>query len=132
MITLADGATAVQLPADMLWSDEFSWHPVEQTSEPSITGAIIVQVAARQAGRPITLQSGRNPFYAALTRDQVEQVSAWASVAGKQLSLTIRGVARDVMFRHHESAPMEAEMLMYHAAPTAGDYYICVIRLMEI
>ncbi len=128
-ITITDGTTTVNLPADLLWSDEFEWHPVEQRSEQTITGALVVQVAARLAGRPITLQSGNN--FAWLTRAQLDTLKTWAGVVGKQMTLTIRGTARTVMFRHDQGA-IAAEMVMYHAAPTASDYYVCAVRFLEI
>lgn len=129
MITITDNTTTVTLPDDILWSDEFAWHPVEQRVDQTITGALIVQAATRQAGRPITLQSGQN--FAWLTRAQLDTLKTWAAVAGKTLTLNIRGVARSVMFRHNDGA-IEAEMVMYHAAPTASDYYVCVVRFLEI
>jgi hypothetical protein len=128
MITITDNTTTVTLPADMLWADEFTWQPVEQKTEPTITGAIIVQVAARQAGRPITLQSGAN--YAWLTRAQLDTLKAWAAVPGQALTLTIRGVPRGVIFRH-ENGAIEADMVLYHAAPVAADYYVCTARFLE-
>lgn len=57
-ITLSDGTTTIELPPDLHWRDEFSWTPVEQSTEYSLTGALIVQSGARQAGR-------RSPYMAA-------------------------------------------------------------------
>lgn len=130
MITLTQATTTVTLPPDMLWGDEFTWQPVEQKADPTITGALVVQVATRQGGRPITLQSG--PDYAWLTRAQLEQINAWAGVPGQQLTLNIRGTNRTVMFRHHSGPALEAEMVLYHSAPAATDYYQCTLRLIEV
>ena len=55
-ISLSVGLTTVPLNPDLFWADENNWHPVEQTSERTITGALVVQSATRVAGRPITLQ----------------------------------------------------------------------------
>lgn len=55
-ITLSDGATTLALHPDLYWSDEHNWFPVEQTVQRTITGALIVSVATRLAGRPVTLQ----------------------------------------------------------------------------
>ncbi len=129
MITITDNTTTVTLPDDILWADEFAWHPVEQRVDQTITGALIVQAAERLAGRPITLQSGQN--FAWLTRAQLDNLKVWAAIPGKTLTLNIRGVARSVMFRHNDGA-VEAEMVMYHAAPTASDFYVCVVRFLEI
>ena len=56
MITLTDGVDSIILHSDYQWIDEHDWHPVEQSVERGLTGALIVQLGTRLAGRPITLQ----------------------------------------------------------------------------
>jgi hypothetical protein len=129
MISLSDGTTTLELPADMLWQDELAWNPVAQTSTPTLTGSIIVQSAQVQAGRPITLQSGDE--YAWITKTQLDQLRTWAAVAGQELTLSYRGDTFDVVMRHQDKA-IEAAMVMYHASPTATDYYRATVRLMEV
>ena len=46
---------AIQIPRGMVWSDEFEWAPFESSGERSLTGAMLIDVAEKQAGRPITL-----------------------------------------------------------------------------
>ena len=55
-ITLARAGTTITLSDRLHWTDEFDWHPVEQATGYSTTGALLIDVATRQAGRPITLQ----------------------------------------------------------------------------
>lgn len=50
----------IELPADLQWTDEFTAWKVGQQARTSLTGALIVQESARQAGRPITLQTTRD------------------------------------------------------------------------
>ena len=66
--------------------------------------------------RPATLDSLRN----------------WAAVAGKTLTLTLRGTARTVMFRHHDGAAIEAVPVQHFSDVDAGDWYRCTLRLMEV
>ncbi len=47
----------VTLPGDLRWADEFSWTPVQRAAEYSLTGALILQEAVKQAGRPVTLEA---------------------------------------------------------------------------
>ena len=47
----------VELPEDLEWADEYTAWKVGQVVRYSLTGALIVQEAALQAGRPVTLQS---------------------------------------------------------------------------
>ncbi len=48
---------SITLPGDLRWSDEFTWTPVARTADYSLTGALIIQEAVKQAGRPITLEA---------------------------------------------------------------------------
>lgn len=129
MITLTVGATTVTLPADMLWADEFTWRYITQTVEPTLTGGMIIETAERLNGREFTLQSGED--FAWITHAQLTQLNTWANNAGQQMTLVIRGQTYTVVFRHQDQA-IEASMVLYHAAPTSGDYYRCTIRLMEV
>lgn len=130
MITLTYSTTTITLPADMRWPNEFEWRPVVQSTEPTLTGGLIVQSAQRTAGREITLQSGEN--YAVLTRAQLETLNAWADVPGRVMRLNIRGVDRDVIFAHNTPPAVTAEMVMYHAAPAAGDLYVVTLKFIEV
>jgi hypothetical protein len=47
-------------PEDVWWEDEFDWQAIEQAHEYSLTGALIIDQAERQAGRRITLVSNAN------------------------------------------------------------------------
>jgi len=47
---------SVTLPGDLRWSDEFAWSAVARSAEYSLTGALLVEEAVKQAGRPITLE----------------------------------------------------------------------------
>src|SRR4051812_10227320 len=107
MITLTDGTTTLQLHADLFWPDENAWAPVEQVMDRSITGAVIVQAATRVKGRPITLQP-IDDSSAWMPRATVNQLQTWAAVPGQQLTLTLRGVAYTVLFRHQDGQAVEA------------------------
>ena len=111
--------------------DEFSWSAVEQNTERSISGALIVQNAQRIGGRPITLEPDGNDS-AWLPRADLEQLQAWASVPGLQLVLTLRGQAHGVIFRHHEGAVIDATPVMHFEDVLPTDYYTATVRLMEI
>lgn len=50
----------IELPADLQWTDEFTAWRVGQQVRNSLNGAMIVQESARQAGRPMTLQTTRD------------------------------------------------------------------------
>ena len=130
-ITLSDGTGSITLHPDLFWADENDWHPVEQSVERSITGALIVQVAARLAGRPITLQP-EDENSAWMQRSVVDSLRNWAAVPGKQMTLTLRGTTRTVMFRHHEGEAVVALPVVHFNDVQSADWYRCTIRFMEL
>lgn len=130
-ITLSDGTTTVNLHPDLLWSDEFNWQPVEQHTEYSLSGALIVMPSAKLAGRPITLEP-EDDNSGWMTREIITQLRNWASVAGKELELTLRGETRDVAFRHQDGPGMEARPVVHFSEMDSTDFYLATLRLMEI
>lgn len=130
-ITLSDGTTTLDLHPDLYWNDEQLWTPVEQTVQRTITGALIVSVATKTAGRPITLQP-EDDSSAWMPRQTLEQLRNWAAVPGQQLTLTLRGTARTVMFRHHDGSAIEATPVVHFNDVQSDDWYRCAIRLMEV
>ena len=70
----------------MSWSDEFAWSPLLQATEYSLTGALIVEQATKQAGRPITLIGGRT--WAWLTRAEAATLKELLN-AGDEMTLTL-------------------------------------------
>lgn len=130
-LTLSDGTTTLQLPEDLYWADEFSWNPVQQSVEPTITGALIVSSAAKLAGRQITLQP-EDDSSAWMQRSTLEALRNFAAEPGKEMVLTLRGQPYDVVFRHQEGSAIDSSPVMHFSDVDAGDYYRVTIRLMEI
>lgn len=130
MATLSDGTTTITLPDTLIWTDEYTWAPVEQTIERTVTGAVIVSVGSRTAGRPITL-SGVDPDRAWIARSVLAQCRAWAAVAGQQLTLVWRGQAYTVIWRHQDGAIEAAEVAPFDDA-AAADPFRTTLRLMTV
>lgn len=130
MITLNDGTTTVTLHKDLYWSDENSWHPVEQTKQYAITGALIVMSAERLAGRNITLEP-EDDHSAWMVLSDVEVLRNWAAAPGKQMTLTLRGVTHTVIFRH-EDGGFEATPIRHMDDLVSTDFYKVVVKLLEI
>ena len=130
-ITLSDGTSTVTLNPDLFWSDESEWQPVEQRVERTLTGALIVSVATRTGGRPITLQP-EDDASGWMTRNVVEQLRNWAAVPGKTLTLTLRSTTRSVIFRHHDGVAVDATPVVHFNDVDASDFYRCTVRLMEV
>lgn len=130
MITLSDGTNTIELHPDLFWSDEDNWHPVAQAVQRTITGALDIQVSALNKGRPITLEP-EDDNTAWMTSNVVQQLRNLAAVPGQQMVLTLRGVSHTVIFRHQDGG-FEAKPVVHYSDRVSGDWYLCVIRLMEI
>lgn len=130
-ISLSDGTTAVTLHPDLYWSDEYDWQPVVQSVTTTLTGALVIQSAALQAGRKITLTPADDAS-AWMTKSVVDQLRNWAAVAGQTLTLTLRGVSRSVIFRHHDGGAMEATPVVYFSDADSTDWFRVTLRFMEM
>lgn len=76
----------VTLPDGLRWRDEFDWSPIAQSRAYSLSGALIVEEAARQAGQPMTLLGGLN--FAWLTRQALLALhTALAAEGAAQIEL---------------------------------------------
>lgn len=124
--------TSVTLSHDLLWTDEHSWSPVTAAVDYTITGAMTVETATRQAGRPITL----NPPDASMawhTRAIADQLKDWAATAGQQFTLTLDdGRSFTVLFRHHDAPALEAKPVKGFPTYDAADYWQLSLKLIEI
>lgn len=127
--SLSDGAV-IRLPDDLLWVDEHAWTPGVASVPYLLTGALLVESAIRQAGRPITLVSAADMGW--VRRAVVDQLYAWASEPGRAFELTLLdGRVFEVVFRHQETA-IEAEPVMGFPARGAGDWYRVTVRVMGV
>lgn len=127
-ITITDGSDTVTLTDDLQWVDEFSFNPVRETKEISVTGAIILQLGTLVAGREITLKSpddrsGWVPYSA------VAQLQEWKLIAGQELTLTVRSVPYTVVFRHADGA-LEVTPVVDYSDYNSTDWCLITLRFM--
>lgn len=134
-ITLTAGAVTLTLDPDLHWSDEFEWFATEQKVERSITGALIVDLGTRLAGRPITLEPPEDAA-AWMVRATLATLQEWeANPAVTTMTLNLRGTAYSVVFRRHDGLPIEARPVLFVADPDTGgfgDWYLTTLRFMVI
>lgn len=130
-ITLTYSTTTVTLGDRLEWEDEYTWSPVEQASEYSTTGALLMDVGLKLAGRPITLQGTQTAAW--LTRAVCDTLQAWAALPGIALTLTLRGVARQVVFDHAKQG-FEAQPIwrLADGEITPELFYLPTFRFLEI
>lgn len=119
----------VQLPRGMVWVDEHDWVAVEKTVEYSISGALLIDGAVRQAGRPITLQADDNAGW--ISRSALTALRALAASATSTYTLTLAdGREFDVQFAPGE--PITARPVGRPELPGASHPYVATVRLIEI
>lgn len=132
----------ITLPGDMQWIDEFAPWRVGQAVRTTLGGALVIHQSARQAGRPITLQTydaGASKYAGAIPLATLNALRTLEDqVATTPLTLSIPGynggAARtfDVLFRRSDGAAIEAEPLIFKAPFHDTDYFRVVLRLIEV
>lgn len=131
MITLTDGSTTLTFPDGTQWADEFTWTPVVQASERTVAGSLIVDVQTRSGGQPITLKS-YDAESGWMKKADVDVIRTWSQIAGKTLTLNLRGVFKTVMFRHEEPPALDVTPVTYYDDPASTDPYVFTLRLLDV
>ena len=97
-ITLTYNGTTAHLSDRLQWTNEYDWSPVDQATAYSTRGALLVDVAVKLAGQPITLDGSTTNTW--ITRALCSTLQAWAALPGIELDLVLRGTAHRVIFDH--------------------------------
>lgn len=122
----------IELPAGMIWEDEFDWSPVISVQEYSLTGALIIDAGQRQAGRPITLAASDDRGWSGMTRAKLHTLRAKAAAPGATYTLHLAdGRSFTVAFRPGDE-PITARQVWDREVPPADWPYVVTLRLIEI
>lgn len=130
----------IELPADLQWTDEFTAWKVGQQARTSLTGALIVQESARQAGRPITLQTTRDgtayvgvvslPVLRALQASESE-----ARLAPLDLVMPAHNSGErsfQVRWRRTDGPAIEVDPTRFAVPALDADFFSITLRLMTV
>lgn len=123
--------------ADLFWQDEFAEGSdlVGQDERVTITGALVIQSSAQQAGRRMTLVGGQDGrgYYGCITRVEVEALRTLAATPGEVFQITLAdGRQFEAMFRRDQGAAVEANPLAVRTPPEDTDLYMPTIRLVLV
>ena len=132
----------IQLPQDLEWADEFTWSPIQQNIETTLTGALVIQESKQLRGRPITLQGKDDMGW--VQRSLGEDLLELRDTAGCVMQLTYEKyvdniytgdvplISYDVMFRHYEPPPIELEnVLRFDNFEQTAWYKVRNLKFME-
>ncbi|OED50518.1 hypothetical protein ACH42_01030 [Endozoicomonas sp. (ex Bugula neritina AB1)] len=121
----------ITLPDDLLWINEFDWNPVEQSTQRSLTGALLVQEQKQSFGRPIELSGGDEAGW--VSRSTVVDLMALSTIANKVMTLTLPDLRTySVIFDRQSGNPVEAQQVIPFAYPDDDFQYSLRIRLMTV
>ena len=119
----------ITLPDDLLWINEFDWNPVGQTTERSLTGALLVQEEPFTHGRSIVLSGNGEAGW--VSRQTVKNLFALAKAANKTMTLTLSDSRQfTVIFDRSNRAPAEARQVVPFAYPDDDNQYLLTLRLL--
>ena len=125
------GASAIQIPRGMVWADEFNWTAREASSEYSVGGALLIDVAVKLAGRPISLTGDENAGW--IKRETLIALHALCvadPIATHVLTLA-DGRTFDVQFAPGDS-PINGEPITRPELPADTHPYVATVRLITV
>jgi hypothetical protein len=122
---------AVQLPGDLIWTDELNWVSVKAQQDYSLSGGLIIQESIVTAGRPITLESTEDSAW--VTRSALQAIIAKAqTLNGPNMVLTL-GDGRVFSVRFDRSSDLlKATAVQPGKLSAATDYYKITLKLIQV
>lgn len=134
-ITLDTPAATIALPADLEWPNRVIGWAIGQDVQTSVTGALVVQEGVRQAGRPITLQSGNDgtDWWGIVDYDVAQALLAAAN-AGGPCTLTIPTIDGTEVHpvRWDASDPITARELIKMYPPGPKDWWAITLKFIVV
>lgn len=122
----------LQLPRGMVWADEFSWSEVQKSAEYSVTGALLIDAAVKQAGRPITLRGDASAGWIQRSVLLSLLTLAAADPLGEHLLTLADGRSFTVQFAPGEPGPIDASPVARPELPPNTHPYVATVRLIEV
>lgn len=119
----------VALPGDLEWTDEHAWSMVVRASEYSLTGALILQEAAKQAGRPITLSSDNDRAW--ITVATLASLQALNALPGWTGTLVLAD-ARTFTVAFRDEGIVAAPAVFQAPSGAYADWWQVTLQLIEV
>lgn len=123
----------VPIEDGFLWSDEFSWKPIEQNQEYAVNGTLIIQEGKKKSGRPITLSPSDSQGW--IKRSSLSILKDWSALQAEQFTLVFEYPHDtrqfNVIFNHAEGA-IDAEPVKGFPAVSENDFYKATLKFIEV
>ena len=113
---------------ELIWRDEFTWSAVERSREYTLSGAQIIDVGVRLAGRPITLVGEADGGW--ISRADLLLLEALANQPTSVFTLTLAdGRQFSVAF---DADGLTADPVVAFSDPDGATWYVPVLKLIEV
>lgn len=126
----------LSLPADLEWPDRIVGWAIGQDVQTAVSGALHVQEGTRQAGRPITLQSGNSgdTWWAVVDYATAQALHALVNAGGTHtLTIpTLDGPPESFLVRFDQSGPIQATAVRHIAPPAPGDWWAITLKFIVV
>jgi hypothetical protein len=123
----------IDLPNDMFWTDEHKWVPAVAKPQFTLTGALVIESAAKLAGRPISLEPPEDMAW--VSRATVEALREWAATPGRRFKLAFEYPTDTrqfiVVFRHNET-PLEATPVLGFPQFADDNWFRLAVRFTQV
>lgn len=118
----------IDITNNLVWRDEFTHNQVEQVSERSLTGGLIIQSGVKLFGRPVTLEGW-------LPRSAVDALHAVEAIPSRVMQLTLAdGRQFSVVFDRSRGIALDARPVFeYTKSSTVPNWqYMTTLRLITV
>jgi len=127
-LTLDDGVTTITLPDAMEWVDEYEHDVVKQDVQKLVGGGIVISENLVTAGRPITLEGGKNVW---ITKSVIDSIVAMRSAVDVVITLVLPDLRSfSVMF--DKSSKLDAKPVWRKNIQSNDDVYTLKIKFIEV
>jgi hypothetical protein len=136
MMQLVRNATqqAVSLEDGFLWSDEFTWKPIEQNQEYAINGALIIQEGEKLSGRSIILEpANRSKGWIKLA--DLRTLREWSTLQEEAFTLKFdwpHDKRQFTVIFNHSAGALEAKPIKDSPAVSINTYFNVTMKFTEV
>ena len=126
---LSDSTTTITLPNALEWVNEFDWSSIEQATDRTNGGALVVHERTLTKGRPIELVGGEQVW---VNRSVIESLYAFLNTADKQMTLTMPDNSTHTVIFDRSQQPLVARPVWRKNIQENTDKYTLTLRFLVI